>query len=75
MANEIRVTGRALLATIVGILVTIATVSGDLTVALVYWCIAGMATAFLRLVANHQQETSQMSQPIRAFPYGNTGRP
>jgi len=75
MASEIRLTGRALLATIVGILVTIATVSGDLTVALVYWCIAGMATAFLRLVATHQQETSQMPQPVRAFWQGNIGRP
>ena len=68
MANEIRVTGRALLATIVGILVTIATVSGDLTVALVYWCIVGMATAFLRLVTSHQQEASQLPQPFRALP-------
>ncbi len=50
---------RALIATLVGVLVTIATVSGDLAVALIYWCLAGAAAAVLQLTAGQCPDAAQ----------------
>jgi len=48
-ASEPNAVGRGLLATIVGVLVIIATASSINAVPVVYWCLAGAAAAFLRL--------------------------
>lgn len=47
--EESRTVARALLAALVGVLVTIATASSIGAVPVVYWCLAGACAAFLRL--------------------------
>ena len=48
--HELHLLGRALLATLLGILVTIYTTSSIGVVAVIYWCVAGMGVAYARLV-------------------------
>ena len=57
-STEDHVTGRALLATLAGVLVTIATVGSDNAVPFVYWCLAGMCAAYVRIAAVSGYEQS-----------------
>lgn len=45
--SEMHLLGRALLAVLTGIMVTIATVSSILTIPMVYWCIGGACVAYM----------------------------
>jgi O-antigen ligase len=45
--TEIHVIGRALLATLVGVMVTIATVGSENAIPVVYWCVAGACAAYV----------------------------
>ena len=45
------VVGKALLATLVGILLIIATTSSINAIPVVYWCVVGMCAAYLRFAA------------------------
>jgi len=49
------VVGKALLATLVGILLIIATASSINAIPVVYWCVVGMCAAYLRFAAAPQQ--------------------
>lgn len=55
--DERHVLGRALLATMVGVLLTIATVSPIFFVYPVYWCLAGLMVGFTQLVARGEPVT------------------
>jgi O-antigen ligase len=48
--DERRLLGRALFATLIGILVTIATASSISVIPTVYWCVAGVAVAYSRMI-------------------------
>ncbi len=54
---------RGLLATLVGVLVIIATASSINAVPVVYWCLAGICAAYLRLVEVERQRAA----PARSF--------
>jgi O-antigen ligase len=54
--SELHDLGRALLAAMVGALVTIATVSSILTVPTVYWLIAGLSVGYANLARRRQDE-------------------
>lgn len=47
-SSEDHIVGRALLATLVGVLATIATVGSENAVPVVYWCLAGACAAYAR---------------------------
>jgi O-antigen ligase len=55
--DEMRRLGRALLATLVGILITIITVSSITVIPVVYWAVAGMGVAYIQMArrAKHAQ--------------------
>jgi len=59
--DERRVLGRALVATIVGILLMIGTVSSILIIPWIYWCIAGMGAGYLRMLAVNRDEQTDIS--------------
>ena len=65
-SSEEHVTGRALLATLVGILTTIATVGSDNAVPAVYWSLAGMCAAYVGMP--RQQSGEQTYVTARARP-------
>jgi hypothetical protein len=50
LTDERRTLGRAWLATLLGILVMIATVSGITVIPLVYWSVAGVGLAYVSMV-------------------------
>ena len=56
-SDERHVLGRALLATMVGVLLTIATVSPIFFVYPVYWCLAGLMVGYTQLVARGEPAT------------------
>jgi len=62
-ASEDHVTGRALLATLAGVLVTISTVGSDNVVPFVYWSLAGMCAAYMRIAAVSGYEQSADDRP------------
>jgi len=63
--DERHVLGRALLATTVGVLVTIATVSPLFFVYPIYWCLAGLMVGFTQLVARGEPaKESKRNPPI-----------
>jgi hypothetical protein len=66
--DERHVLGRALLATMVGVLVTIATVSPIFFVYPIYWCLAGLMVGFTQLVARGEpvSATDPRQQPLVA---------
>jgi hypothetical protein len=49
--DERGILGRSLLATVIGMLVSIVTVSSISIIPTIYWCVAGMAVAYLRVVS------------------------
>ena len=53
--------GKALLATLVGILLIIATASSINAIPVVYWCVLGLCAAYLRLVALPRPATAAPS--------------
>lgn len=55
MDDERRVLGRSLLATLVGILITIATVSSIIVIPYLYWMVAGLGVAWLELVRRERR--------------------
>ncbi len=59
--DERHVLGRALLATMVGALITIATVSPIFFVYPLYWCLTGLMVGFTQLVARGEPVTRQVS--------------
>jgi len=58
------VVGKALLATLVGILLIIATASSINAIPVVYWCVVGMCAAYLRFASVPQQTTAAQA-PVR----------
>jgi O-antigen ligase len=74
--DERHVLGRALLATIIGVLVTIATVSPIFFVYPIYWCLAGLMVGFTQLVARGEPVTARAglaavrpgNPPLRGVP-------
>ncbi|WOB07300.1 hypothetical protein [Piscinibacter gummiphilus] len=58
--DERHVLGRALLATMVGVLVTIATVSPIFLVYPLYWCLTGLMVGFTQLVARGEPVRKQV---------------
>ena len=66
--SEAHVTGRALLAALVGALVTIATASSINVIPVVYWCLAGACAAYLGLLLRQSEGTMQVP---RAAPNRN----
>lgn len=62
--DERHVLGRALLATMVGVLVTIATVSPIFLVYPLYWCLTGLMVGFTQLVARGEP----VKKPVGAKP-------
>lgn len=65
MADEGRVLGRSLLATLAGIMVTIATVSSILVIPYLYWMVGGLSVAWLEMV--------RRNKPMRQPPSSNNG--
>jgi O-antigen ligase len=64
--SEEHLLGRALLASIAGILLIIATVSSITLIPLVYWSIAGMGVAYINMVRHMQNKHVQQLEPNRA---------
>jgi len=50
-SDENHVLGRALVSTLIGILIIIFTVSSISVIPVIYWCFAGLGVAFSRMVA------------------------
>lgn len=61
--DELYSLGQGLFATLLGILVTIATVSSITVIPVIYWSVAGLGVAYVRLLA--QTKTSPAMQPAR----------
>jgi O-antigen ligase len=61
--DEARRLGRALFATLAGILVTIVTVSSITVIPIVYWSVAGLGVAYMQL-ARSLKQTSTASAPL-----------
>ncbi len=75
--DERHVLGRALLATVVGVLITIATVSPICFVYPIYWCLAGLMVGFTQLVARGEPLTraqERTKQAVAARPGGMAPR-
>jgi len=66
--SELHDLGRALLATVVGALVTIATVSSILIIPTVYWLIAGLCVGYANLATRRQDEA--IPSPATVFRRG-----
>jgi O-antigen ligase len=54
--------GRALLATLIGVLVTITTVSSISVIPVVYWSLAGLGVAYIQMVRNAQRKSDFKAQ-------------
>jgi hypothetical protein len=71
--GELRVLGRALFSTLIGIVVIINTVSPILFIPVIYWTVAGIGVAYARMLASEM--TSQPERPAdlhhRAFKNGS----
>lgn len=52
---ELHTLGRAILATMIAVIVTIATVSSVFNISVIYWCLAGLSVAYARIVAETVQ--------------------
>jgi len=62
--NERRRLGRALLATLIGILITIVTVSSITVIPVVYWAVAGVGVAYAQMARIRKRTTTAvMAQP------------
>jgi len=62
-SNELHLLGRSLLATIVGMLVIIFTVSSITVIPVIYWSIAGIGLAYIRHVRSlHETKTTRVLQ-------------
>jgi hypothetical protein len=74
--DERHVLGRSLLATIVGVLVTIATVSPIFFVYPIYWCLAGLMVGYTQLVMRGEPvtEAQRREQPTSVRPRALTTR-
>ncbi|VVM43293.1 hypothetical protein PS662_00410 [Pseudomonas fluorescens] len=59
--DEARRLGRALFATLVGILVTIVTVSSITVIPVVYWSVAGLGVAYAQMARNQKQTSSAVT--------------
>jgi O-antigen ligase len=73
--DERRLLGRALLATFIGILVSILTVSSISVIPTVYWCIAGVAVAYTRLASVEVRPVASALRETRAESPGKFARP
>jgi O-antigen ligase len=62
--DELYSLGQGLFATLIGILVTIATVSSITVIPVIYWSVAGLGVAYARLLV--LAKTSAAAQPVRA---------
>jgi hypothetical protein len=56
MVEEEHLLGRALFATLIGILVIIATVSSILAIPVVYWSVAGLGVGYAQMIERRRQE-------------------
>lgn len=65
--------GQGLLATLLGILLIIFTVSSITVIPVIYWCVAGMGVAYARLVASPESARAVRPEPGR--PAGPAHRP
>ena len=73
--DERRLLGRALLATLIGILVSILTVSSISVIPTVYWCIAGVAVAYARLASVEVRPAVSALRETKAGSPGKFERP
>jgi O-antigen ligase len=71
--DERRDLGRALAATLVGVLVMIFTVSSITVIPTVYWCLAGMAVGYAHALATHVREAQRVSTATSARGTGRFG--
>jgi hypothetical protein len=67
--SEEHLLGRALLAALTGVMVTIGTVSSILAIPFVYWCLIGMCVAYAEVVVSvgSAKEASNPSGPLPTF--------
>ncbi|HQR03422.1 MAG TPA: O-antigen ligase family protein [Rhodocyclaceae bacterium] len=65
-AEEERLLGRTLLATLAGILVIIFTVSSITVIPVLYWSVAGLSVAYIRLL--HQEHTETVALAVNRQP-------
>lgn len=56
--------GRALFATLVGIMVIIFTVSSITIIPIVYWSVAGLGVAYMQMVREHHHQVARTMQPV-----------
>lgn len=62
--DERRQLGRVLLATLIGILVIIFTVSSITFIPVVYWSIAGLGVAYIQMVRRlHDSQAMELAEP------------
>jgi FtsH-binding integral membrane protein len=62
--DERRQLGRVLLATLIGILVIIFTVSSITFIPVVYWSIAGLGVAYIQMVRRlHNSQVMELAEP------------
>lgn len=66
---DLKLAGRALLATLVGILVTIATVSSVGPIPMIYWTVAGLCVAQTRIIRQRVAEIEQQAVQSRQRRY------
>lgn len=71
--DELYSLGQALFATLLGILVTIATVSSITVIPVIYWSVAGLGVAYARMLV--RAKTSVAAQPARAKTAAFNGGP
>lgn len=64
--------GRALLATLTGIMLIIGTASSINAVPVVYWCVVGMCAAYLRSSSTFPANAANVGQPAPAFQHVRT---
>jgi O-antigen ligase len=72
--DERRVLGRALLATMIGVLIIILTVSSISVIPTIYWCVAGIAVAYSRLMSGQTRSPVGKAKTISPA-VRNLGRP
>lgn len=70
--DELYSLGRGLLATLLGIMVTIATVSSITVIPVIYWSVAGLGVAYARMLAVTKK--SAAIEPTRGLKAMNEGR-
>ncbi|MGH8130112.1 MAG: O-antigen ligase family protein [Steroidobacteraceae bacterium] len=64
--DERHVLGRALLATLLGIMLIIGTASPTLFIPVVYWCVAGLGVAYARMLTS--ETASEAAKPVKFQP-------